>query len=128
MKSEACHMLSGCFQTHVEAARVTVHVDMGLSRHGQLVCLGLYVLNMSVFGLSYTSYTGNNYYWHVVVTTAATIIIGQLPLFVVLFWSCYHHHCTHHAAGSVLARLCAFMLWSADTAFTTATRFSRRVL
>ena len=48
MKSEACHMLSGCFQTHVEAARVTVHVHMGLSSHGQLVYLGLYVLNMSV--------------------------------------------------------------------------------
>ena len=48
MNSEAYHLWSGCFQTHVEAARVTVRVHMGLSSHGQLVSLGVYVLNMSV--------------------------------------------------------------------------------
>ena len=48
MKSETCHMLSGCFPIHVEAARVIVHMHMGLSSHGQLVSLGVYVLNMSI--------------------------------------------------------------------------------
>ena len=41
-------MLSGCFRIHVEAVRVIVHVHMGFSSHGQLVSLGVYVLNMSI--------------------------------------------------------------------------------
>ena len=56
--------------------------------------------------------------WHVIVTIAATSLIRQLPVFVIHchfgdHHHCHHHHqraCEHHVVGSVLARLCLYML------------------
>ena len=43
---------------------------------------------------------------------------------------CHHQHwaCTHHAAGSFSAQFCAFLVWSAETAFTATSIFSTRVM
>ena len=43
---------------------------------------------------------------------------------------CHHQHwaCTHHAAGSFSAQFCAFLMWSAETAFTATSIFSTRVM
>ena len=53
------------------------------------------------------------------------LVVGKLSYHQHRCHRCHHQHwaCTHHAAGSFSAQFCAFLMWSAETAFTATSIF-----